>query len=129
MESAMKKLLIFLLVSTASCANALAEQPDTAGILKKQLKAQVPSKWEVRVRWRDNELLASITPWPYQEAFQLWYEPAKLSGMLASFCPASADEIWNAIGTDKDIVLEPTVGGKAGVEFRVSCRKATARPS
>jgi hypothetical protein len=33
------------------------------------------------------------------------------------------------IDPGEDILLEPTVGGKSGIEARVSCRKALQVPS
>jgi hypothetical protein len=36
---------------------------------------------------------------------------------------------WTLIEPGQDILLEPTVGGKSGVEARVSCRKALQVPS
>ena len=81
-------------------------------------------KWEVHVRWREGGvLLATITPWPYQEAFELWYDQAKLAETLRALCPKLDDRIWTMLTAEQDIVLEPTVGGKTGVEARISCRK------
>jgi hypothetical protein len=75
------------------------------------------------VRWRDGQLLASVTPWPYQQAFDLWYDTPKLMDALASLCPPPGEEIWKLIGAEQDVILEPTVGGKSAVEARVNCRK------
>jgi len=106
------------------CAPALAQQKEAVAALTAELKAHTPSGWEVRVRWRDGALLASITPWPYQEAFDLWYDGAKLVEKIRALCPDRRDEVWALVGPDEDIVLEPTVGGKSAVEARVSCRRA-----
>src|SRR5438552_505728 len=50
----------------ASSAAALAQQADPIPVLTAELRAHAPANWEVRVRWRDGQLLASVTPWPYQ---------------------------------------------------------------
>ena len=42
--------------------------------LKHHLEREAPRHWQVHVRWRDYALLASFMP-PYQEAFDLWYQP------------------------------------------------------
>jgi hypothetical protein len=102
---------------------ALAQEQAAVPELTKELKASAPSPWEVRVRWRDGQLLASITPWPYQEAFKLWYDQTRLAETLHDLCPKQDAAVWSLIKPDEDILLEPTVGGKSGVEARVSCRK------
>ncbi len=105
---------------------AQAAQDEAVKTLTEELKAHTPGEWDVRVRWRDGQLLASITPWPYQEAFQLWYDSGKLADTLTALCPKPNEEIWKLIKPDQDVVLEPTVGGKSGTDARVSCRKANA---
>jgi hypothetical protein len=88
------------------------------------LKDHAPSEWDVRVRWRDGQLLATITPQPYQTAFELWYAPAKMIAALKDLCPGADAEIWSLVGSEHDIVLEPSVGAKTVPGTRVSCRKA-----
>jgi hypothetical protein len=125
---------VFFLTSCAAiclavpaCADrARADDDRAVAALTQDLKEHVPSQWEVRVRWRDGQLLATITPWPYQEAFQLWYEPGKLAETLTGLCPGPGSAIWSLIGSDQDVILEPTVGGKSALEARVSCRKTRA---
>ena len=102
---------------------ALAEQPDAVATLTTELRARVPANWDVRVRWRDGQLLASVTPWPYQKAFELWYDIPKLLDILKGLCPGPHEEIWRQIEAKQDVILEPTVGGKSGLEARISCRK------
>ena len=41
---------------------------------------------------------------------------------LRGLCPGRDEAVWTLLRADQDIVLEPTVGGKSGVEARVSCR-------
>ena len=113
-------LLLSLLALAA--ASTLAQQADPVSTLTRELRARTPAQWLVRVRWRDRQLLASITPLPYDTAFQLWYEPQKLHETLTGLCPQPGAEIWTLLQPDQDVILEPTVGGKSGVEARVSCR-------
>jgi hypothetical protein len=116
---------LFLAV-TVSCVafSASVSQPDPVDVLLSELKSKMSPKWEARVRWREGgQLLATIIPWPYQEAFDLWYDRSKLTATLAALCPKDNEQIWALIEPAQDIVLEPTVGGKTGVEARVSCRK------
>ena len=121
--------LALLVALPFAAGPALAQQPDAVPELTKELKASAPSPWEVRVRWRDGQLLASITPWPYQEAFSLWYDQTRLAETLRDLCPKGDAPVWSLIKPDEDILLEPTVGGKSGVEARVSCRKVLQVPS
>jgi hypothetical protein len=90
--------------------------------LKIQLEQKAPRHWQVHIRWRDGVLLASFMP-PYQEAFDLWYQPESLLERMRDLCPPRGTRIWNILREDQDILLEPTVGGKTTVEMRVSCRK------
>ena len=123
----MRSLAVLILLPFA-VSPAFAQQ-QAVPELTKELKASAPSPWEVRVRWRDGQLLASITPWPYQEAFKLWYDQTKLAETLRDLCPKGDAPVWSLIKPDEDILLEPTVGGKSGVEARVSCRKVLQVPS
>ncbi len=107
------------------CATA-APQDEAVKTLAAEIKAHAPATWEVRVRWQEGQLLASITPWPYQEAFNLWYDSSKRADTLAALCPKPDEKIWKLIETGQSVVLEPTVGGKSVVEARVTCRKDNA---
>jgi hypothetical protein len=122
----MKACVLLLLAAAAAPAYAAPAQDDAVTALAAELKARAPANWQIRVRWRDGELLASVTPWPYQEAFDLWYNSAKLTEALAGLCPKADDEIWRHIKDGQHIVLEPTVGGKSVAEARITCRKANA---
>ena len=115
--------LLPLLLLIALGMPVRSEPVDPVTVLTNELKAHAPDKWELRVRWRDGQLLASVTPWPYQQAFDLWYDTPKLMDVLASLCPGPGEEIWKLIAADQDVILEPTVGGKSAVEARVSCRR------
>jgi len=126
-EKKMKLTALLLLQAIAFMPlQAEALQDNAVQTLTEELKAHTPAKWEVRVRWRDGQLLASITPWPYQAAFDLWYDTAKLADTLTRLCPKPDEDIWKLIKPDQDVILEPTVGGKSGADARVSCRKANA---
>ena len=114
--------LLVLSTLLAVASPVLADSADAAATLTKDLKAHVPPQWLVRVRWRDGQLLASITPLPYDTAFQLWYQPEKLHETMAGLCPKVSADIWSMLRSDQDVILEPTVGGKSGPEVRVSCR-------
>jgi len=103
---------------------ALAAEDEAVAMLSRDLKQHAPAQWDVRVRWRDGQLLATITPQPYQLAFELWYAPARLNAALRELCPGAGAEIWSLVGSERDIVLEPTVGGKTAPGTRVSCRRA-----
>ena len=109
--------------------SAIAQQNDPVRALAAELKDHVPQQWQVHVRWREGQLFASITPWPYQEAFDLWYDKSRLAEILTNLCPKPSNSIWALIKPDEDIVLEPTVGGKSGVVAAVSCRRVASDPS
>jgi hypothetical protein len=123
-------ILCGIVACIASAASAQEKGPvekDPVVLLTNELKSQTPAQWEVRVRWREgDQLLATITPWPYQEAFDLWYDPSRLFEKLSSLCPKADDPVWSIMTPQQDVVLEPTVGGKTGVEARVSCRKLSS---
>jgi len=121
----MMRIYLFALATfLSSYASAFSQERGPITLLTSELKSKTPAKWEVHVRWREEDtLLATITPWPYQDAFELWYDQSKLFGTLTALCPGPDDEIWSLLQAKQDVVLEPTVGGKAGVEARVSCRK------
>jgi hypothetical protein len=127
-DTAMRLPALLLLAAAAFLpVQAPAAPPDEAvKTLAAEIKAHAPANWEVRVRWHEGQLLASVTPWPYQEAFNLWYAPAKLSDTLAALCPKANEEIWKLIKADQTVVIEPTVGGKSMTEARFTCRKANA---
>jgi hypothetical protein len=121
----MKALVLSGMASLLAVA-ASAQQSSPVRLLNEELQSQLPPKWEAHVRWRDaGLLLATITPWPYQEAFELWYDQPRLIAKLSELCPKSDDQIWSMMQSHQHIVLEPTVGGKTGVGARLSCRKVS----
>lgn len=116
--------LLPLFAATCLGLPAGAAEDRAVAALVQDLKEHAPAQWEVRVRWRDDRLLATITPQPYQLAFELGYAPAKLAAAMARLCPGAGAEIWNLVGPEQDVVLEPSIGAKTVPGARVSCRKA-----
>jgi hypothetical protein len=114
-------LALFAAICLGFPAKGAEDRAATA--LSRDLKEHAPSEWDVRVRWRDGQLLATITPQPYQTAFELWYAPAKMLAALKDLCPGADAEIWSLVGSEHDIFLEASVGGKTVPSARVSCRK------
>ncbi len=115
---------LMIVIGSFLSSTCLAEGQAAVTALTQEIRAHTPANWLVRVRWRDNQLLASITPLPYDTAFKLWYEPEQLHDLLVGLCPNLKEIVWTLIGADQDVVLEPTVGGKSGTEARVNCRAA-----
>ena len=73
------KIRWLLLAIPCMAASAIADQTDPVRALTVELKDHVPKQWQIHVRWREKQLFASITPWPYQEAFDLWYDTSRLA--------------------------------------------------
>ncbi len=119
-----------LIVAAVGAMPQLAEAQDPAPVaaLQHELQSKLPGNWQMHVRWRDGDVLASFMP-PYQEAFDLWYQPEALLQKMQELCPAPGDEIWRMLKPGEDIVMEPTVGGKTTLEMRVRCRKTVHVPS
>jgi hypothetical protein len=89
-------------------------------MLEDELIGKVPTTWLVHVSSRKDTLLAFITP-PYQQAFDLWYEPTKMREAMMALCPSAEDAIWQRLGRDGNIAIEPTVGGKSADDLRALC--------
>lgn len=110
----------------ACCLTGLAKTAVFAGpspeaaMLSQEIAAKVPPDWQIHVTWREVQLVAFVTP-PYQEAFDLWYEPAKLHAAMLRLCPERNDVLWARLGPDKQIAIQPTVGGKSGDTMRLVC--------
>jgi hypothetical protein len=103
----------------------LAEPSPQAALLNQEIAAKVPRNWQIHVTWRDKVLLAFITP-PYQEAFDLWYEPTKLHETMLNLCPKSGDPIWRQLGPGEEVAMQPTVGGKSDDSMKVPCPRVGA---
>jgi hypothetical protein len=101
---------------------ACAESSPPRDWLQQELKDKVPSNWQVYVSQRGDMLLAFITP-PYQDAFDLWYEPVKLRERILGLCPGPDDAIWAQLAPHQMIAIEPTVGGKSADAMRLTCSR------
>ena len=111
-------LLAFVLASAA----AFAQDRTARNIVAQNIEPKLPPHWQLHVSEREKILLVSLMP-PYQEAFDLWYDPQRQAAVLRQLCPAAGEEIWKLLGSDRDVVLQPTVGGKSVPEAQVSCRR------
>lgn len=100
---------------------AWANGQDARQLLQQELTGKVPSQWQVHVTWRDTTLLAFVTPYPYQQASDLWYDPDKLQSSMRALCPDASDSIWTQLTSAQGIAVEPTVGGKGGDALRLAC--------
>lgn len=119
--------LTFGLVAALSVAPVLAGSPE-ASLLLEETIAKVPSEWQVRISPRGNTLVIFLTP-PYQEAFDLWYEPQRLQEKMLALCPGPNDVIWAKIPRDQAIAIEPTVGGKSAEAMRLICKRGASPPA
>lgn len=91
-------------------------------MVEQNIEPKLPPRWQMRVSEREKILLVSLMP-PFQEAFDLIYDRERQSALLRQLCPRADDEIWTQLGPDRDVVLQPTVGGKTLPELQVSCRR------
>lgn len=116
------------LAAAVLCASAAlpAAADDTESLATRSITDRLPSGWHARVRWRNDTLVAFVSPATVQESFDLFYDQRRASEVVAHICPAPADPLWRALGPQQDLAIEPEVMGKGG--FRVSCR-ATLRES
>ena len=112
----------------ASLPGAVAGGSPQHDLLEQELSGKVPSNWEVHVSQRADMLLAFLTP-PYQEAFDLWYEPAKLHERMLGLCPGPNDKIWQYLALNETIAIEPTVGGKSADAMRLTCPRDNRPPA
>ncbi len=106
---------------------AVAADSPARHLLQDELKARTPANWQVHVSDRGDALLAFVTP-PYQEAFDLWYEPAALKERMLGLCPAAGDAVWSELPAQQSIVIQPTVGGKSADGVRLICPRGELRP-
>lgn len=111
----------------ASNAPVSAASPE-AILLKQETAAKVPSNWQIHVSPRDKALVIFLMP-PYQEAFDLWYEPEKLQAKMLALCPGPTDPIWGKLPPEQGVSIEPTVGGKSAEAMRVACKRWTPPPA
>ena len=98
-----------------------AEPTPEAQMLSQEIASQVPPNWQIHVSWRENQLVAFVTP-TYQEGFDLWYEPQKLRAAMLKLCPGRDDPLWVRLSSGKQIAVQPTVGGKSDDSMRLTCQ-------
>ncbi|MBV9758633.1 MAG: hypothetical protein JO047_16435 [Alphaproteobacteria bacterium] len=89
-------------------------------LLRQELGAKAPAGWQLHVSRREDAIVAFITP-PYQQAFDLWYEPDKLRAAMQSFCPAKDSPVWREMRSGETLMVVPTVGGKTADTMRITC--------
>lgn len=122
----MGKMMRSHIIASLGCLAVLTASPALAGspetdLLRDETVAKVPQNWQVHVSMRDRKLVIFLMP-PYQEAFNLWYEPQKLREKMLALCPGRTDKIWTKLSLDQDIAIEPTVGGKSAEAMRLTCK-------
>ena len=112
------------LVLTLAMAFATAHAQDRTArnIVEREIEPKLPPRWQMHVSEREKFLLVSLMP-PFQEAFDLIYDSQRQATLLRQLCPRADDEIWKLLGADRDVVLQPTIGGKTLPELQVSCRR------
>ncbi len=118
---------IAIALMAAASAPAVAASPE-ALLLEQETAAKVPSNWQIHVSTRDKALVVFLMP-PYQEAFDLWYEPEKLHAKMVALCPGPNDAIWGKLPPEEGVSIEPTVGGKSAVAMRIACKRFTPPPA
>jgi hypothetical protein len=120
---------IGLAVSVSPSSIAEAETSlEARAFLQREIVAKVPQNWQVHVSRRGDDLVAFLMP-PYQEAFNLWYEPAQLRERMLSLCPAPDDAIWQQLTPEQNVKVEPTVGGKSAEAMRLTCPRDRHPPA
>ena len=92
-EGSMKlKFVISTLIGCCTIAWAstvLAEPSPQAALLNQELTTKVPQSWQIHVTWRDEVLVAFITP-PYQEALTFGTRPRNCTRRCSVCAPATA---------------------------------------
>ena len=109
-------------------ATVIAAEPSPEVYLQQEIAGKAPQNWQVHVSRRGDDLVAFFMP-PYQEAFNLWYEPDQLREKMLSLCPAGDDAIWRKLAPGQNIMFEPTVGGKSALAMRLTCPRNQTPPA
>ena len=117
-------LLAFVLASVA----AAAQDRTARNIVAQNIEPKLPPHWQLHVSEREKILLVSLMP-PYQEAFDLWYEPGQLREKMLALCPPGDDAIWHKLAPGQNILFEPTVGGKSTDAMRLTCPRSQTPPA
>lgn len=118
----------FLTLTLTAPVIAAEPSPEASAYLEQQIAPKVPQNWQVHVSQRGDDLVAFFMP-PYQEAFDLWYEPGRLREKMLALCPSSDDAIWQKLAPGQNIMFEPTVGGKSAEAMRLTCPRGQTPPA
>jgi hypothetical protein len=123
-------LIAAALTVSALTVPAMAAEPsvEAGTYLEQQILRKVPPNWQVHVSRRGDDLIAFFMP-PYQEAFDLWYEPGRLQSKMMALCPSGDDAIWQKLAPEQNIKLEPTVGGKSADAMQLTCPRDQKPPA
>ena len=113
-----------LLTALALAGSQPALAGDAAELVARGMAERAPDGWQVRVRWRQDALVAFLTAPTPQEAFELYYDTHRQAELVARMCPPEGDPVWRQLDPHQDVAVEPEVMGKGSL--RVSCR-ATLR--
>ncbi len=119
-----------LILTAALTVSAMAAEPslEARTYLEEQILRKVPQNWQVHVSRRGDDLIAFFMP-PYQEAFDLWYEPGQLQAKMLALCPSGDDAIWQKLAPGQNIKFEPTVGGKSADAMQLTCPRDQKPPA
>ena len=109
-------------------ATVIAAEPSPEVYLEQEVARKVPQNWQIHVSRRGDDIVAFLMP-PYQEAFNLWYEPDQLREKMLALCPAANDAIWRKLAPGQNIMFEPTVGGKSAEAMRLTCPRSQTPPA
>ncbi len=115
------------ILAAAQAQAAKAENAGARELLRQELAARIPKPWQVHLTWRDGTLLAFVTSYPYQQAFDLWFRPDELHAEMLALCPAPGDPVWALLSLEQNIRVEPTVGGEGGESLRLMCPRESKR--
>jgi hypothetical protein len=118
----------FLVLAVTAPAIAAEPSSEAGAYLEQEIARKVPQNWQVHVSRRGDDLIAFFMP-PYQEAFDLWYEPGQLREKMLALCPSGNDTIWRMLAPGQNIMFEPTVGGKSALAMRLTCPRNQTPPA
>jgi hypothetical protein len=115
-------ILLIAIAGIAPHTAAAQAQPDAAKAeLVRQIEPHLPSNWSFRATWRDAKLVGYVSP-TTQEAFDLLYEPERQKQVLSDLCEKLTPAVWELVGADASIALEPVIGGKSA-DVRLDCKR------
>src|ERR1700759_1050818 len=95
-----------ILAAVATCGlmslPAGAADDNAVAALRADLNARAPAHWDVHVRWRDGQLLASLIL-PFKEGFELLYDPDRFLSTVLELCPKQDAPVWALLSSDQDV--------------------------